>query len=61
MVWAPLLFCAIDGLIRERSTLWYLVGVLAITMQILSGFPQYVFYTAIAAGLYSLLRLIKAP
>ena len=61
MVWAPLLFCAIDGLIRERSTLWYLVGVLAITMQILSGFPQYVFYTAIAAGLYTLLRLIKAP
>ena len=61
MVWAPLLFCAIDGLIRERSTLWYLVGVLALTMQILAGFPQYVFYTAIAAGLYTLLRLIKAP
>ncbi len=61
MAWAPLLFCAIDGLIRERSTLWYLVGVLALTMQILAGHPQYVFYTAIAAGLYSLLRLIKAP
>jgi xanthosine utilization system XapX-like protein len=61
MAWAPLLFCAIDGLIRERSTLWYLVGVLALTMQILAGHPQYVFYTAIAAGLYSLLRLIKSP
>ena len=61
MVWAPLLFCAIDGLIRERSTFWCLVGVLAITMQILAGFPQYVFYTAIAAGLYTLFRLIKAP
>ncbi len=61
MVWAPLLFCAIDGLIRERSTLWYLVGVLALTMQILAGHPQYVFYTAIAAGLYALLRLIEAP
>ncbi len=61
MAWAPLLFCAIDGLIRERSTLWYLVGVLALTMQILAGFPQYVFYTAIAAGLYTLLRLIEAP
>jgi hypothetical protein len=61
MAWAPLLFCAIDGLIRERSTRWYLVGVLALTMQILAGHPQYVFYTAIAAGLYSLLRLVKAP
>ena len=61
MVWAPLLFCAIDGLIRERSTLWYLVGVLALTMQILAGHPQYVFYTAIAAGLYTLLRLINVP
>ena len=61
MAWAPLLFCAIDGLIRERSTLWYLVGVLALTMQILAGHPQYVFYTAIAAGLYSLFRLIEAP
>ena len=61
MAWAPLLFCAIDGLIRERSTLWYLVGVLSLTMQILAGHPQYVFYTAIAAGLYTLLRLIKSP
>lgn len=61
MAWAPLLFCAIDGLIKERSTLWYLVGVLALTMQILAGHPQYVFYTAIAAGLYTLLRLIRSP
>ncbi len=61
MAFAPLLFCAIDGVIRERSTRWYLVGVLALTMQILAGHPQYVFYTAIAAGLYTLLRLIKAP
>jgi hypothetical protein len=61
MAFAPLLFCAIDGVIRERSTRWYLVGVLALTMQILAGHPQYVFYTAIAAGLYTLFRLIKAP
>lgn len=61
MAWAPLIFCTIDGLIRERSTHWYLIGVLALTMQILAGHPQYVFYTAIAAGFYALLRLIKAP
>jgi len=60
MVWAPLLFLAIDGLFEERSITWCLTGMFAITMQILAGHPQYVFYTAIAAGLYAGLRLIKA-
>ena len=60
MVWAPLLFLAIDGLLEERSLTWCLMGMFAITMQILAGHPQYVFYTAIAAGLYSGLRLIRA-
>ncbi len=60
MVWAPLLFLAIDGLLQERSFTWCLMGMFAITMQILAGHPQYVFYTAIAAGLYSGLRLIRA-
>ncbi len=60
MVWAPLLFLAMDGLLEERSFNWCLIGMLAITMQILAGHPQYVFFTAIAAGLYAGLRLIKA-
>ncbi len=60
MVWAPLLFLAMDGLLEERSFNWCLIGMFAITMQILAGHPQYVFFTAIAAGLYAGLRLIKA-
>ena len=36
-----------------------LLGMFAVAMQLLAGFPQYVFYTAIIAGLYSLLRLLS--
>jgi hypothetical protein len=58
MTWAPLIFCAIDGLFSTRKTGWCLLGIFAVAMQILAGFPQYVFYTGIVAGLYSALRLI---
>ncbi len=58
MAWAPLIFCAIDGLFETRNFRWCFVGMFAVAMQILAGFPQHVFYTAIIAGLYSALRLI---
>lgn len=64
MTWAPLVFLAVDawlephgsGLDMRRSG-WLLLGMLAVAMQVLSGHPQYVFYTAIAAGIYTLARL----
>lgn len=58
MTWAPLIFCAIDGLLVTRNFRWCLVAMFAVAMQVLAGFPQHVFYTAIVAGLYSTLRLI---
>jgi len=58
MAWAPLLFWSIDGWLAERKLKWVLTGILATTMQILSGHAQYFFYTAVAAGIYSVLRLI---
>src|SRR5256714_3276865 len=58
MTWAPLIFCAIDGLFETRSFRWCLLAMFAVAMQLLAGFPQHVFYTAIIAGLYSALRLI---
>ena len=58
MAWAPLLFLAIDGFFRDRSLGWCLVGTFSVTMQILAGHPQYVFYTAVAAALYSCLCLV---
>ncbi len=57
MVWAPLLLLAIDGLAQEGSLRWVLVGIAAVAMQILAGHPQYVYYTALACGVYTLLNL----
>ena len=58
MTWSPLIFCSIDGLFRTRRTAWSLLGMFAVAMQVLAGFPQYLFYTAIIAGLYCAFRLI---
>ena len=57
MTWVPLIFCGIDGLFRYRNLGWCFLGIFAVAMQVLAGFPQHVFYVAIAAGLYSGLRL----
>ena len=59
MAWAPLIFCAIDALFENIRFRYLLLGIFAVAMQLLAGFPQYVFYTAIIAGLYSLLRLLS--
>ena len=59
MTWAPLIFCAIDALFENVRLRSLLLGMFAIAMQLLAGFPQYLFYTAIIAGLYSLLRLLS--
>jgi len=58
MSWAPLIFCSIDALFGNGRVRWALLGMFAVAMQITAGFPQYLFYTAIIAGLYSALRLI---
>lgn len=58
MTWSPLIFCSIDAVFRTRRIRWSLLGIFAIAMQTLAGFPQYVFYTAIIAGLYAALNLI---
>src|SRR5438132_4961080 len=59
MSWAPLIFCSIDALLRTRLVIWLLVGMLGVAMQILAGFPQYLFYSAIIAALYITLRLLS--
>jgi hypothetical protein len=58
MTWSPLIFCSVDGLFRTKHARWSLLGMFAVGMQVLAGFPQYVFYTAIIAGLYATLHLI---
>ena len=55
LAWAPLIFLAIDGVLRTFSVTWVLLGMVAVAMQILAGHVQYIFYTAIIAGIYALL------
>jgi hypothetical protein len=57
MVWAPLIFLAIDGLFDKFSVRWILLGIFAVSMQILAGHPQYVYFTGIIATIYALLNL----
>src|SRR5574341_885460 len=57
--WIPLQFLAIDEWLASRRRIWCLVGMLAVAMQILSGQPQYVYFTGLAAGGYALLRLAE--
>jgi len=52
MAWAPLIFLTIDRLFQRPSLGWHLLGIFAVSMQILAGHPQYVYYTAITVLLY---------
>jgi hypothetical protein len=60
IAWVPLLFLCIDRLFDQRSLKWSLISIFTITMLILAGHPQYVYYTALAVCIYSALCLIKA-
>jgi hypothetical protein len=60
LIWAPLLFLAIDGLFEQPGLGWTLAGIFAVAMQALAGFPQYFFYTGVAAAIYCVLRLLTA-
>jgi hypothetical protein len=56
--WAPLVFLAVD-LVFDRSALdGCLLGILAITMQMLTGYLPAVFCVAVAVGIYCGLRVI---
>jgi hypothetical protein len=60
MAWAPLVLLAIDELIDKFSLGWVLLGATAVAMQVLAGYPPLFFYTALIAGLYGLLNLLRA-
>lgn len=59
MAWAPLILLCIDRWLGERRPRWCLLGMLAVAMQVFAGHPQYVYFTALIAGGYALLRLLE--
>ena len=59
VAWAPLIMLCVDKLFDERRPLrWSLIGMAAVAMQILAGHPQTVYYTAVVAGLFAMIRAI---
>jgi hypothetical protein len=58
MVWIPLMVLSLDRLADSGDLRWCLPGIAATSLQVLSGHPQYVYYTGIALTIYTALRLI---
>jgi hypothetical protein len=61
MVWAPLLFLSLDEWVEDGSWRSIGLGIFALSMQVLAGHPQYVYFTAIIAFPYVLLRMKGNP
>jgi hypothetical protein len=55
MAWAPVVFWGIDGWLRAHRFKWVVLSAAAAALQIYAGHTQYAYYTAIVAGLYSLM------
>ncbi len=60
MTWVPLIFLSIDGLSKRLSPGWIMLGIFAVSMQILASQMQYVYFTALAVSIYCILLLIKS-
>ena len=52
VAWIPFLFYAVDHLLERISWKWSVFGVMGLSMQILAGEIQYVFFTLIVIFLY---------
>ncbi|MFH0845451.1 MAG: hypothetical protein V1930_08230 [Pseudomonadota bacterium] len=61
MVWTPLILLSIDGWFDKPALGWVLLGVFAVSMQIMAGHPQYVFYSGVAVLIYCSLNTITHP
>ena len=54
MAWIPLIFLCVDGILQKFRYRWLYLGSFAYAMQILAGFPQYVYYTFIMNVLFDI-------
>ncbi len=61
MSWAPFLFLAADLIFDGRLRKGILLGSACMALQLMTGQAQYAYYTGIALGIYSLLRIVTEP
>ena len=57
MAWLPLIFLSLDMIMEKPGLKAWALGVFALSMQFLPGYPQMVYFGGVAAGLYVLLHL----
>lgn len=62
MAWAPYILWAVDGCFDAKYRLrWILAGTAFVALQIMGGFPQHVYYTALVVGIYVIGNLFLMP
>lgn len=59
--WLPLTLLAVDKLLERISPGWILAGILAVSMQLVAGYPPSVYNNAFAVAVYCILRLARHP
>lgn len=59
MTWSPLVILAIEGLIIRPNARWCLLGIFALSMQVLAGYPQIVFFTGVVAAVYVAVHVVR--
>jgi len=60
IAWVPLILLALEELLERPSAKWILIGICALSMQLLAGHPQTFFNTLVTCSIYGLLRLRQA-
>ncbi|MDD3089634.1 MAG: hypothetical protein PHT95_06800, partial [Candidatus Omnitrophica bacterium] len=57
LIWAPLVFMAVDGMVERPAFKWAMAGGLAVMMQIFAGHMQFTYYTGFLAVVYLMIKL----
>jgi Bacterial membrane protein YfhO len=55
----PLLFFCVEQVLRTQTLRWFVAAAGAVALQTLAGHPQVPVYTALALGLYALIRAVE--
>ena len=61
MTWTPLILLSIDSLLDRPSAKWVLVGIFAVSMQMLAGYPPAFFDTVVTGAIFAAIGLFRAP
>lgn len=60
MAWAPLMLLTVDSLLDDPCIKWTLIGIFAVSMQVLAGYPQVLFDTILTCAIYAAIRLVRS-